>query len=50
VGIDSGITLTMAENLRTGYVWDTFMKNREAQIGLTRAGFKSDQIAPGVRK
>jgi hypothetical protein len=40
VGIDTGITLIMAENLRTGFVWNTFMKNREAQKGLERAGFK----------
>jgi hypothetical protein len=41
VGIDVGITVLMAENLRTGFVWNTFMKNREAQTGLERAGFKS---------
>jgi hypothetical protein len=29
----------MAENLRTGFVWETFMKNPEAQRGLQRAGF-----------
>jgi hypothetical protein len=29
----------MAENLRTGFVWKTFMKNREAQLGMQRAGF-----------
>jgi hypothetical protein len=40
VGIDTGITMVMAENLRTGFVWSTFMKNREAQLGLDRAGFK----------
>jgi hypothetical protein len=40
VGIDTGITMLMAENLRTGFVWDTFMKNREAKRGLERAGFK----------
>ena len=40
VGIDVGITLVMAENLRTGFVWDTFMKNPEAQKGMDRAGFK----------
>jgi hypothetical protein len=40
VGIDTGITMIMAENLRTGFVWKTFMKNREAQRGLERAGFK----------
>jgi hypothetical protein len=41
VGIDTGITMIMAENLRTGFVWNTFMKNRESQKGLERAGFKS---------
>ena len=40
VGIDVGITLLMAENLRTGFVWETFMKNAEAQKGMERAGFK----------
>jgi hypothetical protein len=40
VGIDTGITLLMAENLRTGFVWETFMKNPEAKRGLERAGFK----------
>jgi len=39
IGIDTGITMLMAENLRTGFVWDTFMKTREAQQGLERAGF-----------
>jgi hypothetical protein len=41
VGIDTGITMLMAENLRTGFVWNTFMKNREAQTALQRAGFAS---------
>lgn len=41
VGIDTGITMVMAENLRTGFVWDTFMKNPEARRGMQRAGFKS---------
>jgi hypothetical protein len=40
VGIDTGITMLMAENLRTGFVWDTFMRNGEAQRGLERAGFR----------
>lgn len=42
VGIDTGITLLMAENVRSGFVWKTFMKNREAKRGLDRAGFVSD--------
>ena len=39
IGIDTGITMLMAENLRTGFVWNTFMKSREAQLGLQRAKF-----------
>jgi hypothetical protein len=39
IGIDTGIVLLMAENLRTGFVWDTFMKTPEAQRGMDRAGF-----------
>ena len=39
IGIDTGITMLMAENLRTGFVWDTFMKTSEAQRGMQRAGF-----------
>jgi len=39
IGIDTGITLVMAENLRTGFVWETFMKAPEARRGMERAGF-----------
>lgn len=39
IGIDTGIILLMAENLRTGFVWETFMKSPEAQHGMERAGF-----------
>ena len=39
IGIDTGIILVMAENLRTGFVWDTFMKNPEARRGMDLAGF-----------
>ncbi|HSU58822.1 MAG TPA: glucoamylase family protein [Bryobacteraceae bacterium] len=41
VGIDTGITMLMAENLRTSFVWNTFMKNPEARRGLERAGFSA---------
>lgn len=41
IGIDTGITLLMAENLRTGLVWKTFMKSVEARRGLERAGFRT---------
>lgn len=40
IGIDTGITMLMAENLRTGFVWDTFMRAPEAQRGMERAGLK----------
>ncbi len=40
IGIDTGITMLMAENLRSGFVWETFMKNPEAQRGMAIAGFK----------
>lgn len=40
VGIDAGITMIMAENARTGYIWEVFMQNPEAQRGMERAGFK----------
>ena len=41
VGIDTGITLVMAENLRTGFVWETFMRNVNVRRALERAGFRS---------
>jgi hypothetical protein len=45
VGIDTGITMLMAENVRTSFVWETFMKNPEAQRGMANAGFKSNNPA-----
>ncbi|MCW5981450.1 MAG: hypothetical protein KIT09_25415 [Bryobacteraceae bacterium] len=39
VGIDTGITMLMAENVRSAFVWDTFMRNRQVQRALERAGF-----------
>jgi len=41
LGIDLGITMLMAENQRTGFVWNTFMKNKEAQRGMEKAGFQT---------
>lgn len=40
IGIDTGIIMLMAENARTGFVWETFMKNPEARRGMAIAGFK----------
>jgi hypothetical protein len=42
IGIDTGITMLMAENARTGFVWKTFMQNPEAKRGMDRAGFKAN--------
>jgi hypothetical protein len=39
VGIDVGITMLMVENYRTGFVWNAFMKNPEAQNAMQLAGF-----------
>ena len=38
LGIDAGITMLMAENQRSGFVWDTFMANPEAQSAFTAVG------------
>jgi hypothetical protein len=39
LGIDLGIGVVMAENLRTSFVWDTFARNREVPLAMRRAGF-----------
>ena len=36
IGIDTGVTMVMAENARSGFVWDTFMKNPEAQHAMNQ--------------
>ncbi|MCI0745304.1 MAG: hypothetical protein L0Y58_07855 [Verrucomicrobia subdivision 3 bacterium] len=38
IGIDVGISMLMAENLRSEFVWRTFMKNPEATAAMDRAG------------
>jgi hypothetical protein len=42
LGIDLGITMLMTENHRTGFVWDTFMKNSEARSAMEKVGFKPE--------
>jgi len=39
LGIDQGISVLMAENLRSGLVWSTFMHNPESVSAMQRAGF-----------
>ncbi len=38
IGIDLGITLLSAENLRSGRVWELFMRNREIPAAMERVG------------
>jgi len=40
LGIDLGISVLMAENQRTQFVWNTFMKDPAAQSGMSLAGFQ----------
>jgi hypothetical protein len=39
IGIDQGISVVMAENLRNGLVWNTFMRNPESIVAMKLAGF-----------
>lgn len=43
LGINVGITMLMAENHRTKFVWNTFMGNAEVRRGMARAGFHSEE-------
>jgi hypothetical protein len=40
IGIDAGITMLMAENQRSNFVWNTFMSNPEAQNAFAAVGLK----------
>jgi hypothetical protein len=40
IGIDVGITLISAENLRTGNVWRWFMRNKEIPKAMRLVGFR----------
>ena len=42
IGIDVGISLLMAENLRNGFVWKTFMKNPDMGRAMRVAGFEGN--------
>lgn len=45
IAIDVGITLIMAENLRTGMVWQNFMRAPEVVRALRLAGFSGGKSA-----
>ena len=40
--INQGISLLMAENLRTGFLWENFMKNREISHAMREVAFHPD--------
>jgi len=42
LGIDVGISMLMAENARSQFVWNTFMRNPETGLAMERAGFLPD--------
>jgi len=42
LGIDVGIGMLMAENSRSQFVWNTFMRNPETGLAMQRAGFLPD--------
>ncbi len=46
VAINVGITLVMAENLRSGFVWRTFQRAPEVRRGFARAGFSREPPGP----
>jgi hypothetical protein len=46
IGIDVGITLLSAENLRTGNVWQWFMTNPEPEYALDLVGLRKLHAAP----
>jgi hypothetical protein len=43
IGIDVGITLLSAENLRTGFVWRYFMRNQEIPHAMHLVGLESEK-------
>lgn len=42
LGIDQGITVLMAENLRTGLIWKAFMSNPECRGAMQAVGFLNE--------
>jgi hypothetical protein len=40
IGIDVGISMLMAENARSHFVWKTFAQNPEVHVAMQRAGFQ----------
>jgi hypothetical protein len=50
IGIDQGITMLMVENYRTNFIWNQFMKNKEAKKAMDMVCFRPlAQAAPAGR-
>src|SRR5690348_12456466 len=45
LGLDLGIAMLMAENHRTGFVWEQFMKDEDVRRGMARAGFHPEKAS-----
>jgi hypothetical protein len=45
IGIDVGISMVMAENLRSGFVWRTFMKNPDVQRAMKLVALTSSRTS-----
>ena len=41
IGIDVGISMLMAENARTNFVWNVFARNPEVRVAMRKAGFRA---------
>jgi len=48
LGIDLGPTMLMAENHRTGFVWEQFMKDEDVKRAMARAGFHPENLQPSA--
>jgi hypothetical protein len=48
VGIDVGISMLMAENARTEFVWKAFMRSPEARAAMQKCGFFSPRARRGL--
>jgi hypothetical protein len=49
IGINVGIILLSAENMRTGNIWRWFMQNRELPIAMQRVGLAKYRQATAMR-
>ncbi len=48
LAIDTGITLLMAENYRSGLIWERFMRNAEVRDAMMRVGFQRSALTKGA--